>query len=613
MKKKHAYLYRLTLIILITLLPLTFFTYFVWKSSFNELSKRNQTYYENLIHTFSDAFVAVLSDLKMQASEINVSSKDPKSAFWRGSESFSENEYWYYEAVQEMKGFVNYHVSGCGIYYYDMDCIITSGGTQTAHQYIRTTLNADETAPEIWSYFNPDHFQTGEFLFSTTNTSERCDGVFLVGYCTLMGKNQDRVLIFYVVDPYDFMDALSVAYSGGVHFYVLNEQRNRVFLAFGDASQSAFHPSDAETEQKIGGIMQKTLYEEAVGFLPLSFAMQITEDSPLKDISEFYNHMRYILFAEILILLFVCIAALYFAYRPVYKLTSELDYSDGDEFATIRSTLDDHNMKIQEQEMLILDLLLTHLIYGVPISENRIKRLGISSAIRYYCVFVLEGHVLLSAEVEQLTAEAEQNFRARLFVTDWQGKNRNILIAFLENQDISAMKEWFNTWMEEHIFDEYSFHTGEVVSKMDDIRSSLLSCFVKKNEQASDITEADKKIFKEEVKTLNSKKEQQENMKAEILSYLDVHYRDPDLSQTQVADAFHISNYTLSRMFKNQVGIGFTEYVNARRLEYARELLLTTTYPIREISVMSGFANDNYFSRLFKASTGMTPSAFREQ
>ncbi len=70
----------------------------------------------------------------------------------------------------------------------------------------------------------------------------------------------------------------------------------------------------------------------------------------------------------------------------------------------------------------------------------------------------------------------------------------------------------------------------------------------------------------------------------------------------------------MSRMFKSQVGIGFlhTEYVNAKRLDYAKELLLTTSYSIREISILSGFGNDNYFSRIFKASTGVSPTRFRE-
>ena len=56
------------------------------------------------------------------------------------------------------------------------------------------------------------------------------------------------------------------------------------------------------------------------------------------------------------------------------------------------------------------------------------------------------------------------------------------------------------------------------------------------------------------------------------------------------------------------------EYVNAKRLDYAKELLLTTSYSIREISILSGFGNDNYFSRIFKASTGVSrPGSGRDK
>jgi YesN/AraC family two-component response regulator len=161
--------------------------------------------------------------------------------------------------------------------------------------------------------------------------------------------------------------------------------------------------------------------------------------------------------------------------------------------------------------------------------------------------------------------------------------------------------------------DEYRFYAGKIVSKLDAVRNSLLDCLEKKKEQEADLPVVDRQAIKDEVKTLNPKEEQQKQMKKAILAYLEIHYRDEDLSQTSVADAFQITNYTLSRMFKNYVGVGFTEYVNSKRLEYAKELLLTTSYSVREISVMVGFANDNYFSRIFKATVGMSPTAFREQ
>ena len=101
-------------------------------------------------------------------------------------------------------------------------------------------------------------------------------------------------------------------------------------------------------------------------------------------------------------------------------------------------------------------------------------------------------------------------------------------------------------------------------------------------------------------------------LREEIIEYVETHYRDIDLTQVQIADHFNISTYTLSRIFRNDVGIGFVAYVNAKRVEYAKELLLTTKESVHDIAVKSGFDNDNNFFKVFKANTGMSPTTFRE-
>ena len=154
---------------------------------------------------------------------------------------------------------------------------------------------------------------------------------------------------------------------------------------------------------------------------------------------------------------------------------------------------------------------------------------------------------------------------------------------------------------------------GKVVDKLNDVRVSLVSCL----EQENQVRESEREDFtdkegEETGKSASAKDDQRRKKKEDILNYLEVHYRDEDLSLTRVADAFQISHYTLSRMFKNQIGVGFTEYVNSKRIEYAKELLLTTNCSVREIGVMVGITNDNYFSRIFKMMVGVSPVAFRE-
>lgn len=611
-RKRYRYLYRLTLIIFLMLaLPVILITWFFWNRSFEEMRKGNEAYYEKMTESFMNGFNRELTELKDHASRLSVGSRKTDSAFFRGEESFQENAYWYYEAVEELKENANFDISDWGIYYYGIDSVITRSGNRSLKQYVENTLLQDGgDAEQAMHFFSEGNYRQMKMVFATTNTADSHEGKMLAGYCTTLGSGGDKALIFYVIDPQNYKDLWNVGYDEeGVYFYVLNSLTDQVFLAFGDAA-GAEELRLEENERTTHGIRQKVLYQSSNSLLPLSFAVYVTEDSLQNNITEFYQNMRLLSVFLVLFLLALCVAALYMEYRPVHRLLAGMEnYEEyeGGEFETIQNALHDRSVKIQEQEMLVLDLLVSHLLYGVPVSAGKLERLVAGAPATGYCVYLLEGHVLLSSEASQFAKAAEKQFSARLFVTDLQEEDQNVIIAFLKEANAGELEVWMEGRFRERFVSDYSFYPGKVVESPDEIRSSYLYCCEKKKERETKLT-----LELEDQKAQQSRKEQQKKKRDEILAYLEAHYRDTDLSQTQVADAFQISSYTLSRMFKSQVGIGFTEYVNAKRLDYAKELLLTTSYSIREISILSGFGNDNYFSRIFKASTGVSPTRFRE-
>ena len=57
---------------------------------------------------------------------------------------------------------------------------------------------------------------------------------------------------------------------------------------------------------------------------------------------------------------------------------------------------------------------------------------------------------------------------------------------------------------------------------------------------------------------------------------------------------------------------GFTEYLTGLRIEKARQLLLKRELSIKQVCVDSGYSDPNYFSRVFKKWTGLTPTEFRD-
>ncbi len=85
-----------------------------------------------------------------------------------------------------------------------------------------------------------------------------------------------------------------------------------------------------------------------------------------------------------------------------------------------------------------------------------------------------------------------------------------------------------------------------------------------------------------------------------------------DLSLNALAATLSVSASYLSTLFKKETGKTLTEYVNGRRIEYAKKLLKTTNLQIQTVAGLCGIDDVHYFSKMFKNIVGVTPKAFRE-
>ena len=95
-----------------------------------------------------------------------------------------------------------------------------------------------------------------------------------------------------------------------------------------------------------------------------------------------------------------------------------------------------------------------------------------------------------------------------------------------------------------------------------------------------------------------------------ILAYIEEYYNRP-LTLTSVAEEFLISKGHLSRLFRTKLNMTFVNYLNLLRLRRVKHLLLTTSLRINEAANLCGYFDINYFIKVFKRNTGMTPSYFR--
>ena len=85
-----------------------------------------------------------------------------------------------------------------------------------------------------------------------------------------------------------------------------------------------------------------------------------------------------------------------------------------------------------------------------------------------------------------------------------------------------------------------------------------------------------------------------------------------ELSLEEMAKEVGISPYYLSKLFKESEGINYIEYVTKLRMDYAKKELLTKEKSIKEICSDAGYGDPNYFSRIFKKWTGVTPTEYKD-
>lgn len=97
----------------------------------------------------------------------------------------------------------------------------------------------------------------------------------------------------------------------------------------------------------------------------------------------------------------------------------------------------------------------------------------------------------------------------------------------------------------------------------------------------------------------------------QITEYVKEHYTE-GITLEQAAAAFFISKEYLSKVFKADVGKGFSEYVTSLRMERAKELIVSYKLPIKEVGERLGYADQAHFYKTFKKFYGRTPKELKE-
>jgi len=100
---------------------------------------------------------------------------------------------------------------------------------------------------------------------------------------------------------------------------------------------------------------------------------------------------------------------------------------------------------------------------------------------------------------------------------------------------------------------------------------------------------------------------------AEICTYIQKNFQDPDLNVSEISRQFHLSMPYLSKLFKDVTGYNVLEYIYLVRLNYAKKQLRETLKSVSCIAQESGFKDPKRLTQLIKKYEGTTPGRFRRE
>lgn len=242
-------------------------------------------------------------------------------------------------------------------------------------------------------------------------------------------------------------------------------------------------------------------------------------------------------------------------------------------------------------------------------------------------IIVLEGQLIVTSDQSKYTLTANQGViifpnRLHSLYTDMTYGSR-ILLAIFEPGFCPHYRQYFQNYCAP----KYAFDLNQISEhgRLSADRLLELTSHINRREQipayicnlaegylsllfADLFTAADDAPIK-----LQQKKDKDyPELEQRLLQYLDSHFTE-SVSLELLSKEFGISRFQISRIFSDKFQTSLPQYINSRRLEYARELLMTTELSVIDIAMDSGFGSSRSFFREFKDAFHMTPNVYRRQ
>ncbi|WP_186576938.1 response regulator [Aquibacillus kalidii] len=104
----------------------------------------------------------------------------------------------------------------------------------------------------------------------------------------------------------------------------------------------------------------------------------------------------------------------------------------------------------------------------------------------------------------------------------------------------------------------------------------------------------------------------EEDTTYQIKQYIMEHSNE-DISLESIATKFELSPIYISKIFKEKFGVNYIHFLTECRIEKAKKLISNPEKSLKEITFDVGYHDPNYFSKVFKKFSGMSPNEYRKK
>ncbi len=106
---------------------------------------------------------------------------------------------------------------------------------------------------------------------------------------------------------------------------------------------------------------------------------------------------------------------------------------------------------------------------------------------------------------------------------------------------------------------------------------------------------------------------QKDTLSHRIKQIIDENYNQNYLGLCYISEQVKVSSSYVSKVFKDEYGIGLVEYMNRLRIDHAKKIMASESLTVKEIAEKVGFTSDIHFIRIFKKYENTTPGVYQKQ